>query len=251
MPSTLVGIYRYPVKGLAADALSRVDVAVGATLPLDRAWAIENGAAVFDPDTPRYLPKIHFLMLMRNERLAALETRFDEATTSLTILRAGKSVARGNLMTRPGRQIIEQFMAAFMSAELRGAPRIIYAPGHNFSDQRRKCVHIINLASVRDLERIMGQEIDPMRFRANLVIDGLDAWSEASWPGREITIGDARLNVTKPTARCAATNVDPKTGIRDLDVPAVLARKWLHTDFGVYAEVISPGQLSVGDHVSV
>src|SRR5512145_3175803 len=102
-------IFRYPVKGLSAEALERVALEPGGTLPYDRAWAIENGQGRFDPEQPKHLPKIHFLMLMRNERLATLETRFDDASQTLTILRAGKQVARGDLATKLGRTMIEQF----------------------------------------------------------------------------------------------------------------------------------------------
>src|SRR5512134_378244 len=127
-------IFRYPVKGLSAEALERVAVEAGGTVPFDRAWAIENCPGRFDPEQPKHLPKIHFLMLMRNERLAALEARFDDASQTLTILRAGKQVARGDLTTKLGRAIVEQFLAAYMKDDLRGPPRIVSAPGHSFSD---------------------------------------------------------------------------------------------------------------------
>ena len=64
------GIYRYPVKGLSPEPLPRTQLAVGATVPCDRLYAIENGPSGFDPAAPAYFPKQRFLMLMRNERLA-------------------------------------------------------------------------------------------------------------------------------------------------------------------------------------
>jgi uncharacterized protein YcbX len=94
---TIRGVYRYPVKGLSPEPLERVELKAGETVPFDRAYAIENGPGRFDPDHPRYLPKIHFLMLMRDERLATLQTKFDDASATLTILRDGKQVARGQL----------------------------------------------------------------------------------------------------------------------------------------------------------
>jgi uncharacterized protein YcbX len=246
----LVGIYRYPVKGLSAEAMTTVNLEAGETLPYDRAWAIENGGRSFDPAAPRFLPKIHFLMLMRDERLAALMTRFDEETQTLTINRDGRAVVSGGLSTPTGRMVIEQFLAAFMKQSLRGAPRIVSAPDHTFADSREKCVHLVNLASVRELERTAGRAVDHLRFRPNLVIDGVAPWTELSWVGRDITIGAARLIVTARTERCAATNVDPATGARDMDIPAVLGRKWGHMDFGVYAKVTTGGALSVGDAVT-
>ena len=47
--------------------------------PGDRLYAIENGPSGFDPAAPRHQPKMRYLMLMRNERLATLRTRFDDA----------------------------------------------------------------------------------------------------------------------------------------------------------------------------
>jgi uncharacterized protein YcbX len=242
-------LYRYPVKGLTPERLERVQLSPGEALPFDRAWAIENGPGRFDPDAPRHLPKINFLMLMRDERLATLRSRFDEATLTLTIARGGKPVVSGRLDTPLGRRLIEQFFAAYMKAELRGAPRIVHASGHSFSDVAAKCVHIVNLASVRELERALGRKVDPLRFRANVYVDGLAPWAELQWLDREIGIGPVRLRAFARTTRCEATNVDPETGARDMAIPATLMRTWGHQDFGIYATVVAGGTVGVGDAV--
>ena len=85
----------------------------------------------------------------------------------------------------------------------------MHAPGHSFSDVAAKCVHIVNLASVREVERIVGRPVDPLRFRANLYLDGAEPWSEFAWLDKEIGVGHARLAVFARTQRCEATNVDP------------------------------------------
>ncbi len=250
MPQTpgarLAALYRYPVKGLTPEPLDRVQLTAGETLPFDRAYAIENGPGRFDPQQPRHLPKISFLMLMRDERLATLKTRFDDATETLTILRDGKQVARGQLTTPLGRQLIEQFIAAYMKAELRGPPKIVHAAGHSFSDVAAKCVHIVNLASVRELERVSGRAIDPLRFRANLYVEGLEPWIEFDWLDKELHVGAVKLAVFARTTRCEATNVDPESGARDIAVPELLARTWGHSDFGVYAKVADGGEIVAG-----
>jgi MOSC domain-containing protein len=243
-------LYRYPVKGLTPEALAGVALEPGRTLPFDRVYAIENGPGRFDPGAPRHLPKINFLMLMRDERLATLRSALDDQTQVLTITRGGKPVVSGQLDTALGRQLIEQFIAAYMKSELRGAPKIVHAPGHSFSDVAAKCVHIVNLASVRELERAVGRKVDPLRFRANLYVDGLPPWSELDWMEKEVGVGPARLQVFARTQRCAATDVDPRTGARDTAIPAVLARTWGHQDFGIYAKVISGGVVHVGDRVA-
>ena len=244
-------LYRYPVKGLTPEPLERVSLAAGETLPFDRAYAIENGPGRFDSSAPRHLPKINFLMLMRDERLATLTSRFEDETGTLTILRDGKQVARGQLTTPLGRQLIEQFIAAYMKSELRGPPKVVHAAGHSFSDVSAKCVHIVNLASVREVERVSGRAVDPLRFRANLYLEGLAPWAEFGWLDKEIGVGEAKLSVFARTRRCEATSVDPATGARDMAVPANLQRAWGHQDFGIYAKVVTSGEISVGAPVAM
>jgi len=243
------GLYRYPIKGLSPESLPRMSLAPGETAPFDRAYAIENGAGRFDPEAPQHLPKINFLMLMRDERLATLRTQFDEETHTLTIYRDNKQVARGQLSTLLGRKMIEQFLAAYMQTELRGAPRIVFAEGHSFSDTAAKCLHIVNLESLRELERAAGAHLNPLRFRPNIVVDGAGAWEEFAWIGKTIAVGDTEFEILERTERCAATDVDPETGKRETALPAVLQRTWGHTDFGVYARVARGGTVAVGDAV--
>src|SRR5262249_38983434 len=103
--AAIQAIYRYPVKGLSPQALERTELAVGKTIAADRLYAIENGPSGFDPVAPDYFPKQRFLMLMRNERLAALRTDFDEASHTLTIAWEGRQAARGDLRSKDGRLV--------------------------------------------------------------------------------------------------------------------------------------------------
>ncbi|HEY4406875.1 MAG TPA: MOSC domain-containing protein [Xanthobacteraceae bacterium] len=246
--ANIQAIYRYPVKGLSPEPLRRAWLAAGETLEGDRAYAIENGPSGFDPALPRYRPKAHYLMLMRNERLATLKTRLDAPSGTLVIDQAGHEAVRGDLATPGGRAAIEDFFARFCPDELRGPPRLLHAPGFSFSDVAGKVVSIINLASVAALEERMGAAIDPLRFRGNVYVTGWPAWSELELVGQKIVLGSsARLKVVKRIVRCAATNVDPDTGIRDLAIPDALQRAYGHADCGIYAEVVTPGEIGVGD----
>lgn len=250
--ATLRTIYRYPVKGLSAEPLAATTLTPGGPVAGDRCYAIENGPSGFDPAKPGYLPKQRFLMLMKNERLARLDTHFDDAAQELTIREGGVEAVRGDLRTPEGRAAIENFFAAFCADELRGAPKVLAAAGHSFSDVARKVVSIINLASMAAIEDMTGHPVDPLRFRGNLYVDGWPAWAELDLLGRDIAIGPlARAKVVKRIVRCAATNVEPGTGIRDLDIPGTLLRHLGHADCGVYAEVTAGGAIAPGDVVDV
>ena len=249
--ATVQAIQRYPVKGLSADAMTRVALAKGETLPFDRAYAIENGPCGFDPLEPQYFPKIRFLALMKNESLASLRTRFDDTTQRLTVAHADREAASGDLGTAQGRAMIEQFFSRFCADELRGPPKVLHAPGHSFSDVPKKVVSIINLASVAAVADALGAAVDPIRFRGNLHVEGWPAWAEFDLLGSEMAIGSARLRIVKRIVRCAATEVDPTTAVRDLPIPHALMKTFGHADCGVYAEVTSPGEIAVGDATAI
>jgi uncharacterized protein YcbX len=248
-PARIDAIYRYPMKGLSPQRLDRVTLSPGATLPADRLYAIENGPSGFDPAAPAYFPKQRFLMLMRNERLAALRTDYDEASHTLSIRWEGREAAAGDLRSKDGRLAIEAFFRRFMPKELNGPPKVLFGGEHSFSDVAKKVVSIINLASVAAVETAAGTTVHPLRFRGNVYVSGWPAWHEFDLLGRELTVGGARLKVVKRIQRCAATEVDPDTGIRDLPIPRTLMDNFGHADCGIYAEVIAGGDVAAGDAI--
>ena len=188
-------------------------------------------------------------MLMRDEWLAALQTHFDDASHVLTIRHNGAVAAQGDLETAEGRAAIEQFFATRYAGQIKGPPKVLTSPGHSFSDVARKVVSIINLASVRAIENMVGHPVHPLRFRANLYVEGWPAWHEFDLLDRTLAIGDARLKVVKRIVRCAAVNVDPDTAERDLAIPQALQRRLGHGDCGIYAEVTTGGSIAVGDAI--
>lgn len=249
--ATIDSLYRYPVKGLSPERLDVVTLTPGEIFPNDRAYAIEQGAPQFDADAPRHFPKVKFLMLMRDEKLAALETHFDDDTSTLTIRRGGKQVSKAQLSTPIGRGIAEQFFAAYLGPALPGKPRVVTAPGFHFTDVPQKYVSLINLASVRDVERVVGAPVDPLRFRGNLHIEGLEPWAEKSWMDRTLAIGDVRLRVAKQIVRCAATNVNPATAERDMRLPQLLDEAFGANLCGIYLEVVAGGRIAPGDALTL
>ena len=249
----VAALHRYPVKGLSPERLGHVVLEKGAYFPGDRLFAIENGPSGFDPADPQHQPKVKFLMLMRDEALARLRTRYEDGTHTLVIEEGGREAARGDLSSREGRLAVEAFFRRFMPRELRGPPKVLSAPdAFRFTDSRKGFVSLINLASVAAVEAMVGAPVDPLRFRGNLHVEGLAPWAELDLVGREIEgPSGLRLKVTKRIQRCAATNVDPGTGLRDLDIPATLLRRLGHMDCGVYAEVLRGGALAEGDRLAV
>jgi uncharacterized protein len=93
---------------------------------------------------------------------------------------------------------------------------------------------------------------DPRRFRMTITIDGVGAWEEHGWGGRELAVGAAVLRVTEPVPRCVVTTRDPDSGRRDMPMLKALAevRGKRDVTFGVWCEVVASARVRVGDAVS-
>jgi len=245
-------LYRYPVKGLSPERLDVADLATGAFFPGDRAFAIEDGPSGFDADHPQWQPKTKYLMLMRDEALARLRTRYDDATATLRIEEGGREVVRADLSTQAGRDEIASFMDLFLPPR-RGPRRLLRATdSFRFTDSTKGFVSILNLASIQALEALIGAPVDPMRFRANVHVTGLDPWAEHDMVDQALAGPEGLvLKVIKRIDRCAATNVHPESGIRDLNIPKTLMRHLGHIDCGVYVRVVRGGTLRIGDELTL
>ncbi|MGH7046119.1 MAG: MOSC domain-containing protein [Stellaceae bacterium] len=256
MAATITAIYRYPVKGLSAERMDRVPLTRGECLPHDRRFAIALASTVFDAGHPQWLPKTRFIMLMRDQSLALLRTRFDPESGVLTITENGLELLRVAMTEPEGCRLVAEFYTRFLGDTVEGPLRVVAAPGHAFADARPrphattgKYVSLINRASIAALEASMAVSVDPIRFRANVYFDGADAWCEQDWIGAELSLGQARLRVVSPITRCAATQVNPDTAERDLDIVGALHGTFGHINMGVYAEVLSSGEIAVGDRL--
>lgn len=240
-------LYRYPVKGLTAEALEEAALRAGECIAHDRRFALAQGDAPFDPAAPRFLPKQNFLCMMAHPRAVLIRAGFDAHDRLLNLTAPGQAPLSADPTTTAGRAAIAAWLTAFLGEEARGNPIFHDVPGHNFTDQVKKGVSLINLNTLRDFEARIGRKLDRLRFRANVYFSGLPAWQEFDWVGGEVQLGGARLRIFKRTVRCPATKVNLETGERDCEVPDLLQQHYGHRDLGVHAEVVEDGRVAVGD----
>lgn len=251
MSGHVAAIFRHPVKGFTPEALDAVALAPGAGFPFDRLWAVENGPSGFDPAAPAFVPKKQFTVLAHIAKVAAARTRYDAESGVLHVAAPGAPEIAVRLDDPAGREAFAAWLTELLGEDARGPLRIVEAPGDwRFTDNPLGQVSIVNLASVRDLGQRMGVELDPLRFRANLYVEGWPAWAENGWTGKEMMVGWARAKVFKSITRCAATHVDPTTAERDLDVTKALFDNYGHLLCGVYVRVTSAGAVGLGDAVT-
>ena len=248
-------LYRYPVKGLTAEALEAAEVEAGGCIPWDRAFALAQGDSGFDPAAPKWIQKNFFMCHARNAKVAALASVFEPRDGTLTIRAPDGSSVAENALSPAGRARITAFLVAYLGDEARSteaaAPSFQHVPGHSFCDQREKVVSLINIASLHDYEAKVGTRRHRRRFRANVWFSGAPPWSERTWVGQHIQLGGALLEVTKGIVRCPATEVNPETAARDADPVAELRTHYGHTELGIHARVIEGGRFALGDSIEV
>jgi len=252
MTGHVAGIFRHPVKGFTPEPLTAVDLAPGRGFPADRIYAVENGPSGFDPAAPAFVPKQKFTVLAALSKVAAVKTRYHDASGDLQASARGARDFFGKLTDVAGRTAFAAWLADVLGDDARGPLKVVASTeAWRFTDHPLGQVSIINLASVADLSARMGVELDPLRFRGNLYVEGWPAWAEHDWTGRRLMLGWAEAEVFKPIVRCAATEVNPATAERDAEVTKALFDAFGHMHCGIYVRMTQPGRVSLGDACTV
>ena len=150
--------------------------------------------------------------------------------------------------------VVEGPWAAALSELLGARVQLVRAetPGGGIDDS---AVSLLSDASLAELARQSGEaEVDGRRFRMLVHVAGTRPHKEDEWLGGRVRVGEAVIRVTKQDARCRMTTRNPESGIRDFDtLKAIKAYRGVRDkkaiDFGVYADVVEPGRVRVGDPV--
>jgi uncharacterized protein len=196
-------------------------------------------------------------MLAKEERLAGLTTELAADGSTLTAKIRNQVVLSVDLDTPGGRSELESFFGRMLDCSNGELPVLAEEVGRRFtdvsvrSDTTMNAVSIINTGSVTSFAEEVGTWIDPLRFRANIYIEGLEAFAENELVGKHFTIGECTFAGVLQTRRCAATEVNPATAARDLPIPRLLMQKYGEDHMGIYAEVVVGGRLAAGDYLRI
>ncbi|MEM7069384.1 MAG: MOSC domain-containing protein [Pseudomonadota bacterium] len=251
----VIGLKSYPVKGLSPTNLTEVAIRAGEAFPNDRIFGLARSGSIFNPEAPRALPKDKFWVLAQEQRLAHLSSSFDPKTMELVVDRKGGTPMKFDLGIERGKEAFENFIVDFLNLPIKEKPRLFNADHHRFtdvsvvSDEMMHAISLINLDSVQKLEADTGLVINPERFRGNIMIDNMPAFSELDLVGKHLKVGEILFEVVMKTKRCPATEVNPVTAERDVRVPYLLKKHYDHFDMGVYMIAKSNGMISLKDKV--
>jgi uncharacterized protein YcbX len=246
----------YPIKGLSGCDLADVILAPQQGFPADRIFGFARPNSGFDPAHPLPLAKENFHVLARDQRLALLSTDYDVTTSILSIKGLDQS-REFDLSQKAECHDAATFVQEFLGLPEDQVPTLFGAFPHRFTDvsvtsaQLMNAVSLVSQSSVDALSQTINAPVDAARFRANIVFSGMPAFRELDLLGRTLEIGEVQFRVLKRTRRCAATEVNLKTGERDIKIPYLLRKHFGHMDMGIYAEVIRGGKISIDDPVTV
>jgi uncharacterized protein YcbX len=246
-------IRRHPIKSVGGEGLDSVILQAAHRLPGDRSFAVltENGerhaiASQTNGQPDRWLPKSCFLRGAVSADLQAVSGGWDGDLLTLSHPR------QITLTIDPATQgdMLIDWLRPLWPADAARPTRLVGGAGI-WTDQKWPWISILSLDSLADLTAKTGLDLGTHRWRGNLWTQGWNAFHERDLIGQTIHIGQAELRITDHIGRCTATNADTATGQVDLDMIDSLQRHYGHTDFGVFAEVVTGGKIRLQDQITL
>ncbi len=248
MAAGISALFRHPVKGLGVEALPRVRLFAGRTMPGDREWALAQEGAPIDRTRPQWVRCTAFIRGAKAPALMAVGAA--RAHDGRMIL---SHPALDDLVFDPatdeGAAALIRWLHPIYPRNRPAPSFLVHLPDRGMTDSSTQTVTLLSDASLAALSKSVGKPLDRRRFRGNVWAAGLAPWQELDLIGREIMLGALRGRVTKPVGRCRAPNGNPETGREDCDVLGHLNAAFGHPHFGVFVEITEGGTLSVGDDV--
>ena len=255
----VTALYRYPVKGFTPEPVEHITVLPGGRVAGDRVLNFRFADAPA-ADTG-WCRKYHGVVLANTPGLARLKVRFDERRQRLTIHAENKMLADDSLDAAGRQRVVDAITAYVLSLDenpLTGQPQHLPlklvgdGTTPRYQDNEAGQVTLHSRESLASAGVALGDaNLDERRFRHNIVIDGVAAWEEQSWPGGKVRVGDVAFETVVPKVRCLATHANPLTGERDLQVMQRLVKMFAQKEptFGVGMLSQAGGEIRVGDVV--
>jgi uncharacterized protein YcbX len=255
----VIALYRYPVKGFTPESCSRITVQPAGRVAGDRVLNFRFAdAPVADSAWCR---KYHGVVLANTPGLARLQVHFDDVAQRLKIVFENKVRAKDTLDEAGRQRLVDAITGYVLSLDenpLKGQPTRLplklVGDGTmpRYQDNEAGQVTLHSRESLASAGAALGDaNLSELRFRHNIVIEGVPAWDEQSWVGGKLRVGDVDFATVVPKVRCLATHANPQTGERDLQVMQTLVKAFAQREptFGVGMLTDSGGEIRVGDAV--
>ena len=262
-------LFRFPVKGFPAEEIAEATVLRDRGILGDRVAAFTNGSLeVPDDSWHRYSA---FTVLKNDTELQRWQVGCElaEAVATVTLTAPGGGSTTFGTDDPEGRAASAEFLAERIPPQ-GDFPRALAVANQGMFDSQRSGISIINPATVEAIAQTAegraalgidavepGAEggnqpsLDPLRFRGNVLLEGLGPFEEFGLIGKVVRLGGVRLAIRASIERCPATTVNPVTHEVDVNVPRVLVAACGHMHCGIYGEILESGQITTGDTLEV
>jgi uncharacterized protein len=224
----VAGLWRYPVKSMAAESVDEVDVSWNGFAG-DRRWAFVRDELVRS-GFPWLTIREHPALRHHIPSFAEPDRPDSSATTVRTPAGRKLDVTDPELASELGEgiRVIKQDRGVFDTMPL----------------------SLITTQTIAGLSDLVGANLEVQRFRPNLLVEAFvgDSFPEDAWVGSVLKVGGLRMRADKRDQRCVMVNVDPVTDERNAAILRAIAQE-RQTCLGVYGSTVEPGRVAVGDRV--
>jgi uncharacterized protein YcbX len=224
------GLWRYPVKSMAGEALASTDVS-WAGLAGDRRWAFVR------PDSQGSGFPWHTIR------------EFPEMSNYVALLSEPARPDRSRVLVRTPDGGLYDVADPRLAAELGTGLRVMRLDRGAFDAMPVSVISDSTVSALCTLAHVPGNEL---RFRPNVVVtlDSGAPFEEDEWVGSAVRIGAAVVRMDRRDSRCIIVNVDPASGLPDSHLLKVTGTT-RGACAGVYGTTVLPGLIRVGDPVVV
>lgn len=242
-------IWRYPFKGFGGELIDSISLSANALLPGDRQFAITTGHPKSHAQLDKgWLAKRHFIQQAKCPQLARYHLYYHPETKVITLFQQEQEILRA-AETEYGKicdWLFQEMPDAFIEK-----PKLVSLSDGGYTDTSAPWISLCTTASLQAFADATGTSPDIRRFRLNMLIDADTPFDEFSWAGKFLKIGDVVLEIIEPVGRCNAINTNQDTGEVENDFFAQMPILFDHTDLGVFARIITGGQIKAGDKTAL
>ena len=226
----VLGLWRYPVKSMAAEELTEAEVSWHG-IAGDRRWAFIRDGVVHSGFPWLTLRERGDL---NHYRPALVDPARPDRSATMVRTPSGDTYDVGD---------------PALSAELGPGVRVIKQDRGVFDAMP---LSLITRQTIARLGELVGVSLEIERFRPNLLVEAADEapFAEDAWVGCVLRIGGLRMRVDKRDGRCAVVTIDPATTERNPEILRTVVRD-RQGCLGVYGSTVEPGRIAVDDPVIV
>ena len=248
-------IYYCPIKSLSFNELSLAKIDKNIGIINDRCFAFTRGLNLIQSNEHKNFPKTrnlnNFLTLRNTPSLKKFNFIFDYKEKLKKLYKDNKLILNTNMLNKNDIKNIENFITN-TDSKIKKPVFLIHNNKIPFFDTAPNIsISMINLNTIKDLEKILNKDIHFERFRANLYIENLKPWEEFNFIDKKLLIGNIKFEVSGKIPRCKITNINPQNYDLDMNIPRELLNNFGHSDFGVYLKPLNSGIIHNNDNLTI